>query len=191
MKTNLNTVRQSIWIRFVFPAGLMLGIWLLQRIIYTYFWQLGFQELQEAVAWVCGFGERIFVVLAPLLAFSLAYFRGARGWERLAAGFVPFLAWWFVELYQASGVYSLGQTAYYALGSPGMVFGFQVLAISGVAEIICRIQDRRKGAQIKVWAPLPLSAIFSGLAALYLMMLWGGGVHWFYFYQAGYLALFH
>jgi hypothetical protein len=39
--------------------------------------------------------------------------------------------------------------------------------------------DHRKGAQIKVWTPLPLSAILSGLAALYLMMLWGGGVHWF------------
>ena len=51
--------------------------------------------------------------------------------------------------------------------------------------------DHRKGAQIKVWTPLPLSAILSGLAALYLMMLWGGGVHWFYFYQEGYLALFH
>ena len=72
-----------------------------------------------------------------------------------------------------------------------MVFGLQVLAMSGVAEIICRIRDRRRGTQTKVWAPLPLSAILSGLAALYLMMLWGGGVHWFYFYQEGYLALFH
>jgi len=23
------------------------------------------------------------------------------------------------------------------------------------------------------------------------MMIWGGGVHWFYIYQSGYLALFH
>jgi len=191
MKNTLNTGRQPILMRFVLPACLMLFIWLIQRITYTYFWQFGLQELQGAVAWACGFGERIFVVLAPLFAFPLAYFRGARGWERLAAGFVPFLAWWFVELYQASGVYSLGETAYYALGSPSMVFAFQVLAMSGVAEIICRLRDRRKGAQNKVWTPLPLSAILSGLAALYLMMLWGGGVHWFYFYQEGYLALFH
>jgi hypothetical protein len=191
MTNNRHPGRQSIGRRFLLPAALMLLIWLIQRTVYTNFWHLGFPALQEAVAWVCGFGERIFAVLAPLLALPLAYFRGARGWERLAAGFVPFLAGWLVELYHAAGVFSPGETIYYAFGSPGMVIGFQALAISGVAEIICRIRDRRKGHPIKVWTPLPLSAILSGLAALYLMMLWGGGVHWFYFYQKGYLALFH
>ena len=177
--------------RFVFPAGLMLSIWLIQKTVYSYFWKLGFPSLQEPVAWVCGFGERIFVVLAPLLAFPLTYFRGARGWERLAAGFVPFLAWLLLEIYRASGVFSPGETAYYALGSPFLVFAFQVLAMSGVAEIICRIHIRRRGLPIRVWTPLPLSAIFSGLVTLFLMMIWGGGVHWFYLYQSGYLALFH
>lgn len=191
MTNDLNAGRQSIWMRFAFPAGLMLLIWLIQRIVYMNFWQLDFPALQGAVAWVCGFGERIFVVLAPLVAFPLTYFRGALGWERLAAGFVPFLAGLLVELYIAGGVFSPGETIYYAFGSPIMVFGFQVLAVSGVAEIICRIRDRRSGSRIRVWTPLPLYAILSGLAALYLMMLWGGGVHWFYFYQEGYLALFH
>ena len=191
MNNNRHTGRQSIWMRCLRPAGLMLLIWLIQRTVYTNFWRLGIPALQEAVAWTCGFGERIFIVLAPLLALPLAYFRGARGWERLAAGFVPFLAWWLVELYHAGGVFSPGETIYYAFGSPAMVFGFQVTAVSGIAEILCRIRDRRRGTQIKVWTPLPLGAILSGLAVLYLMMLWGGGVHWFYFYQKGYLALFH
>lgn len=191
MNNSLQTGRQSIWMRFVFPAGLMLLIWLIQRISYTYFWQLGFPALQEAVAWACALGERIFVVLAPLGAYPLAYFRGARSWERLAAGFVPFLAGWLLEIYRTSGVFSPGETAYYALGSPFLVFAFQVLAMSGVAEIICRILSRRRGSQIKVWTPLPLAAIFSGLVVLFLMMLWGGGVHWFYLYQSGYRALFH
>jgi len=191
MKTSYQPGSQSFWMRFVFPAGLMLLIWLIQRFVYTYFWQLGFPALQETVAWVCALGERIFVVLAPLLAYSLAYFRGARGWERLAAGFVPFLAGWFLEIYHASGVFSPGETAYYALGSPFLVFAFQVLAMSGVAEIICRIRNRSRGGQLRVWTLLPLSAILSGLAALFLMMIWGGGVHWFYIYQSGYLALFH
>ncbi|MEE4262195.1 MAG: hypothetical protein V2I56_05855 [Desulfobacteraceae bacterium] len=191
MKNTRHTGRQSLWVRFVFPAGLMLLIWLIQRTVHANFWKLGFPGLQEAVAWICGFGERIFVVLAPLFAYSLGYFRGARGWERLAAGFVPFLAGWLLEIYKASGVFSPGETAYYALSPAYLVVGFQVLAMSGIAEIICRVRDRKRGAQIKVWTPLPLSAILSGLGALYLMMLWDGGVHWFYLYQAGYLALFH
>ena len=191
MKNSARTGRQSIWMRFILPAGLMLLIWLILRIVYTFFWQLGFPALQDTVAWVCSLGERFFVVLAPLLAYPLAYFRGARGWERLAAGFVPFLAWWVFVLYKAAGVFSLGETAYYAFGSPCLVYAFTVLAVSGVAELLCRIRARRKGTRIKVWTPLPLSAILSGIAALFLMMIWGGGVHWFYFYQSGYKALFH
>lgn len=168
----------------------MLLIWLIQRTVYSNFWKLGFPSLQEPVAWVCGFGEYIFVVLAPLIAFFLTYFRGARGWERLASGLIPFLAMWLLELYRAREVFSQGETAYYALGSPFLVFAFQVLAMSGVAEIICRIWSRRRGSPVKVWTPLPLAAIFSGLVVLFLMMIWGGGVHWFYLYQSGYLALF-
>ncbi len=190
MKNSTQTGRQSIWMRFVFPAGLMLLIWLILRIVYTYFWQLGVPALQDAVAWVCSLGEQFFVVLAPLLAYPLAYFRGARGWERLAAGFVPFLAWWVFVLSKAAGVFSPGETAYYAFGSPCLVYAFTVLAMSGVAELFCRIRDRRRGARIAVWKLLPLTAILSGIAALFLMLFWGGGVHWFYIYQAGYLALF-
>jgi len=29
------------------------------------------------------------------------------------------------------------------------------------------------------------------LAALYVILIWGVGVHWFYIYQEGYKAIFH
>ena len=62
---------------------------------------------------------------------------------------------------------------------------------AGLCEIICRWWTRGKnGAAIKIVPRGAVISILVGLVGVYVVMVWGGGVHWFYLYQQGYKALF-
>jgi hypothetical protein len=61
----------------------------------------------------------------------------------------------------------------------------------GLSELICRWKlNKRSEEPVRVLSPAPVVAIFAGLAALYICLLWGLGVHFFYIYISGYRALF-
>ena len=61
----------------------------------------------------------------------------------------------------------------------------------GLAEMLCRLSLRRKRAVVQIVTLLPLAAVLLCLAGVYVILIWGFGVHWFYVYQQGYKALFH
>ncbi|MBU0735413.1 MAG: hypothetical protein KKG10_14805 [Proteobacteria bacterium] len=182
--------KQSFVRRFVFPAGMMLLIWLVLYGAHQSLWQMVPPEVHRRLAWVSGMGSLLLIGFGPLIAWPVAYFRGAVFWERVIAGLMPGLAWWFRELYTASGVFSPGETIYYAFGSAFWVPFFVAFAMMGLAELICRARARRKGIVLRVWTPLPVAAILACPVAVFSMAVWGGGVHWFYIYQEGYKALF-
>jgi hypothetical protein len=65
------------------------------------------------------------------------------------------------------------------------------LGCMGLAEMLCRLSLRRNGSVIRVITPLPLLAVLLLPVGVYVIVIWGFGVHWFYVYQQGYKALFH
>jgi len=183
--------RRSLAARFLFPAALVLLIWVSMTTVYDNAWKLGMPALQEAVSWLCGLGGELFRGLAPLIAYPLAYFRGAAPAERAAASLGPFLAWWLLQVTVAAGVFSSGEAVYYGFSQNYLLSLFVTVSVMGVCELICRwVRKRRGGAVGKVWTPAPVAAILSGPVAAFVLIVWGGGVHWFYLYQEGYKLLF-
>lgn len=183
--------RRSLAERFLFPAALVLLIWVAMTIAYEYAWKLGAPGLQKALSWLCGLGGELFRALAVLIAYPLAYFRGATLAERAIASSTPFLAWWILQVIIAAGVFSTGEALYYGISQNYLLGFFVTLSILGICEVICRWVRKRRGGGGKVWTPGPVAAILSGPATVYIVIIWGGGVHWFYFYQEGYKLLFH
>jgi len=183
--------RRPLAERFLFPAALVLLLWAALTLTYENAWKLGAPGLQKAVSWACGLGGELFRALAVLIAYPLAYVRGASLWERALASLAPFLAWWLMHMIIAAGVFGAGEALYYGISQTYLVSFFVALSLMGASEIACRRVRQRRGGGVKVWTPGPVAAVLSGPAAVCVVMLWGGGVHWFYGYQEGYRLLFH
>jgi len=65
------------------------------------------------------------------------------------------------------------------------------VGLLGIAEIACRWRQRsRSGHPRRVISTGPVVSVCFMLAAVYVLLLWGLGVHWFYIYQEGYKILF-
>jgi len=61
----------------------------------------------------------------------------------------------------------------------------------GLCELMCRWRlGKRSEEPIRVFSPGPIVSIVVGLVALYLCLLGGLGVHFFYIYIEGYKAIF-
>lgn len=183
--------RRPLAERFLFPAALVLLVWAVLTLAYANAWKLGAPGLQSAVSWACGLGGELFRPLAVLIAYPLAYFRGASLPERALAAMAPFLAWWGLQVGIAAGVFGPGEALYYGFSQNYLLGFFLGLSLMGTCELACRWARKRRGGGGKVWTPGPVAAILSGPVAVYVVILWGGGVHWFYGYQEGYKLLFH
>ena len=189
--TKPNLQQQSFTRRFVFPAVLIFAIWLCMKLIYETTWRLNLGEVKNTLSWFFGLGNEIFRMAAPIIAYPIAYFRGATPKERILACLTPCLGWYFYQLYLAFGVFSLGETLYYGLSSACLFSFFNTLSVMGVCELICRNRLKKRGEVIKTWNPIAIGSIFLGPASAFLMLVWGGGTHWFYIYIEGYKFLFH
>ena len=60
----------------------------------------------------------------------------------------------------------------------------------GLCELVHRVRRRAGGTPVRVVTPAPVLGIVLALVALYALLIWGGGVHFFYLYMEGYRALF-
>ena len=65
------------------------------------------------------------------------------------------------------------------------------LGLMGLAEMICRWRLRRRGVKVRVVSMMPVAGLVLFGAGVYVIFLWGMGVHYFYLYMEGYKAIFH
>jgi hypothetical protein len=126
-----------------------------------------------------------------LFVYPTMFFRGASLFERVVGSYITPLAFVGKEIIRVSEFFTPGEALYYAFS--GVLLGNLLLQVGfmGLAEMICRARCRKKyGFPVKVitWGP-PLAIAFS-LFVLYITLIWGMGVHWFYIYQGGYKLLF-
>jgi hypothetical protein len=94
--------------RFLFP-----GVWLVPPMI-ALSWVMdhgmdaGIPLLLVDLAAICFF---LVITAAPLLLYPLAFGRGYRPWERVAASLVPLAWWWLTEVAGRMDVNSLPESA--------------------------------------------------------------------------------
>lgn len=180
--------------RFWRPVLLFIVIWLLSDLLV--FGLLGnetlirwgiYRPLQNLFA-----GTRFLLLLAgTLLIYPILYFRGATWPERVSGCFLLPLVYAITAMIRATSFFPLGHAIYY--GFNPLMFGSTAIQIGliGLMEIICRaIYRLRSGQSVRVVQWYLLASIIVGSAALYITLLWDGGVHWFYVYQQGFRLLF-
>ena len=184
-------IRRNLWERAIKPTLTLLTLVVIAVLLYNNFWRLGLPALQQIAGHLFGLTVFFSVGSGALYVYPVAYFRGATLVERICACLVTPVLYTASEVLRVREFFPWGESLYYGL-SPG----FQLILLAnlgcmGLAEMFCRLRLRRKGAVVRIVTPLPLAAVLLFLAGLYVILIWGFGVHWFYVYQQGYKALFH
>jgi hypothetical protein len=184
-------IRRSLWDRAIKPTLTLLTLVVIAIALYNNFWRLGLPSLQRIAGHLFGLTVFFSVGCGALVVYRAACFRGASLTERICACLVTPVLYTASEVLRVREFFSWGESLYFGL-SPG----FQLILLAnlgcmGLADMLCRLNLRRKGVVIRVITPLPLAALLLLPVGVYVIVIWGFGVHWFYVYQQGYKALFH
>jgi len=179
--------------RFVVPVAIVLVMMVVTSIIYFHLaWRMDSDNvLRPVIAFVSAALLFSSIGFGTFLIYPVAFFRGAGVGERIIACFITPLVWNAKELVRVSEFFTVGETLYYGLNTAFLLSVFGVLGQMGLCELICRWRLGKKGEEpVKVVSAAPVVAIAVGLVALYLCLIWGLGVHFFYIYIEGYRAIF-
>jgi hypothetical protein len=148
-------------------------------------------SLHSAVAHVSAVLLFLSIGFGALLVYPLAYFRGATPGERILASLFTPLLWTLKEIIRVGEFFTFWESLYYGLNSLFLLTFFGTFGLMGLCELICRVRAKKKGIHPgPILTPLPVTAILLSLVALYVLLIWGTGVHWFYIYMEGYKYLF-
>jgi hypothetical protein len=177
--------------RFLLPVGITLLAYL---ILFAIAGNLGWIEnpvLYRALTNLAHVLLYAAYALSALVLYPVMYFRGASLGERVAGCYTAPLVYVLKEIIRVTAFFSLGESLYFALSQIVLGALLMQLGFMGGAEIVSRVIYRRRYAvAVKVVTWGPLLGIAVTIAALYVMLFWEGGVHYFYVYQEGYKLLF-
>lgn len=184
--------KQNFVKRFVVPTGIVFFTWLLTTVIYYNSRKIGNDTLQQIVADISAVLLFASIGFGPLLIYPFTYFRGAGLAERIIACLVTPVAWDIKEIVRVTEFFSAGESIFYGFNQVFLLAMFGASAQMGLCEMICRWRLNKRGEErLRVVTPVPVVSILVGLAAFYVILLWGVGVHFFYAYMEVYKALFH
>jgi len=192
MTKKTSAIKQQPFVkRFIVPVGIILISAVLSWLVYSYSGLIKNDNIHWIVAYASGFILFLTLGFGTFLAYPFMYFRGAGTAERIWGSLATFIVWTVKELIRVSVYFTIGETVYYGLSSIFILILLGTFGQMGVCELICRkIAANRGDKSIKVITPIPVIAIILALLALYILLIWGVGVHWFYIYMEGYKALF-
>jgi hypothetical protein len=133
----------------------------------------------------------ICVAWGSLFIYPWMFFRGASPAERVFGSLITPLVFVAKEVIRVREFFTWGEALYYALSPVMLLLLIGQVGLMGIAELLSRAAWTRKPiSDRRVVSFGPVAAILAALAALYIFLLWGMGVHWFYIYLQGYKALF-
>lgn len=190
----MTVVPQPLSRRILRPVGSVVAIWLLAQLLLTLLHgrpeALGGGAVYRPVLTTLSATRFLLLLAGTLAVYPIMYMRGSPLRERVAGALILPLVYAIWAMLQATAYFPAGEAIYY--GFNPLTFGsvFLQVGLMGIAEIGCRWWRRRQGAQIAVARWTHVTAIVVGMAALYVTLLWDGGVHWFYVYQEGFKLLF-
>jgi hypothetical protein len=179
--------------RFISPVAVVLATMVGSGVIYFHLaWRLGSDSFLGPVAsTVSAWLLFISIGFGASYIYATSYYRGAGVAERIAACLITPIIWNLKEMVRVSEFFTFGETLYHGLNTVFLLAIFGALGQMGLCELICRWRLGKSGDRpVKVFSPIPVIAICVGLAALYICLLWGFGVHFFYIYIDGYKAIF-
>ena len=178
--------------RFLYPIAVVLIILGVSKVLYEYSWHIDNRVLHQSVAFVSGVVHVLTLWLGSLIMYPWAFFKGASPVERVVACFIPPIAWTISEIVRVTEFFTLSESLYYGLNSQFLVSCAMTAFLMGLLEIICRIRlKKRIETAPKIVTTAPIMAMLAGVGGIYVFLIWGVGVHWFYIYQQGYKAIFH
>jgi hypothetical protein len=183
--------RASLTTRFLFPTAIAALALLASHVIYHSSRLIYNDAIHQEVAFVAGLVYLFVLMGGSLIVYPVAFFMGARPWERVIACLVTPILWSVMEIIRVTEFFTLGESLYYGLNSQVLVFLAFASFEMGLCDMICRWWARGKGsAGTRIVTRATAGAVLCGLVVVYVIMIWGGGVHWFYLYQQGYKWLF-
>jgi len=149
------------------------------------------EAIHQEVAFVAGLVYLFVLMGGSLIVYPVAFFMEAKPVEKVIACLVTPILWSVTEIIRVSKFFTVGESLYYGLNSQVLLFLSLALLQMGFCDMICRWWIQRKGAvELRVVTRTAVTAILFGLVAVYVLLIWEGGVHWFYLYQQGYKWLF-
>jgi hypothetical protein len=191
MTIDQSTQRASLTTRFLFPTAIAALALLASHVIYHSSRLIYNDAIHQEVAFVAGLVYLFVLMGGSLIVYPVAFFMGARPWERVIACLVTPILWSVMEIIRVTEFFTLGESLYYGLNSQVLVFLAFASFEMGLCDMICRWWARGKGAAgTRIVTRATAGAVLCGLVVVYVIMIWGGGVHWFYLYQQGYKWLF-
>jgi hypothetical protein len=178
----------SVMNRFLSPLFLALIVMISSRIAYLHSCRIDDQAIYHAVAVISGMIQFASIVLAAVLVYPLAYFRGATPVERVVASSTNLAVWICIEIYNVSEAFGCLESLYYGLNIGFILFAWK-FALMAVLELCCRHVAKRRGAELGVMTPLPFFAFL-----VFFFVIWvlskEGGAYYFNRLLDGYLAIF-
>ena len=169
-------------LRFLFP-----GVWLIPLMIGLSWIMDHGRTVGISLPLVNAASVTFFIVItaSPLFLHPLAFMRGYRAWERVAAALIPLAWWWLTEVALRMDVHSPAESVLLTFSVVNFLH-YQLIALELVlAEIACRWLARRSGrkeaplfsprlalaaatvAIVIALNPLTLEAYFSGHEKLF------------------------
>lgn len=182
--------RQDFRKRVLQPVIIIFIIALLSWIVYNVAWRLENRTLHQALAAVSGTLLFVSVTFGTLFIYPAVYFRGASLRERVLASLVnPFL-WATKENIRLSISYSLAECLYYYFNPLNIWLFLGIIAQMGLAEMLCRWMQARRGEDIRIFGAAPLAAFVGGLFLVICLFAWGQGENAYVIFLSGYRKLF-
>lgn len=177
--------------RVIVPAGIVFLVMVISLILYWLSRHIDDRFLHNLVSHVFAVLLFLSIGFGSILVYPLAFFRGAGAGERIFASLFTPVAWTIKEIVRVNDYFTFWESLYYGLNSLTLLTIFGTFGLMGICEIICRAVVRKQSRHlIEIITPVPVAAIFVSIIALYVLFIWGMGVHWFYIYMEGYKALF-
>jgi hypothetical protein len=183
--------QKSFLRRFVLPVGALLAVMLASSFAYHNSWRVDNAMLRQAIAEAAAVILFASIGFGALIIYPLSAHGGAGRSERIIACLTVPIIWNIMEMARVREFFGFGETLYYGLNQVFLLAVFGAFAQMGLCELALRWRrNRRREEKERIFTAAPLLSIAAGLAAFYVIMLWGMGVHFFYWYGRIYKALF-
>ena len=182
--------KQRMVKRFLAPMAILLSVMIGSRIIYFNSSLIDNHTVYQFVAIVSGLIHFFSIGFGTLYIYPVTYFNGAGKIERIVACLITPLVWNFLEIFKMAEVFPFMESLYYGLNSLAILTFTMTFALMGICEMVCRYAEKRKGGTMRIITPAPVLSIIVLLVVTYITAIWGNGVHWFYIFMNGYIALF-
>ena len=178
--------------RFIIPTGVVLIIMVASLAIYNASGRIENNAAHQAVAYISAIVHLLILWAGASIIYPWAFFRGAGAAERIIACLVTPVVWSIMEVVRVSEFFTFGESLYYGLNSNSLLHFTLAILQMGIWELICRGRvNKRLAEKRRILSAAPILSILAGLIGVYVILIWGVGVHWFYIYQQGYRALFY